>query len=77
MSPASRREFEILTECKLKIAYLEGSLKELRSELSERRKEKKSEKERISDRRLTIYLAIASISTVALLKTVEWIGSLL
>lgn len=77
MTPASRKELITLTECRIKISHLEGSINDLRTELRTSIKEKKSEKERLSDRRLTIYLTLSSILGAAILKIAEWITSLL
>lgn len=59
----SRKDVELLIECHTKINYLEGTVKELKQELADVRKEKTHENERISDKRLAIYLASASIVT--------------
>jgi F0F1-type ATP synthase assembly protein I len=57
----SRKDVELLVECHTKINYLEEDVKELKLELADIRKEKTHEKERISDKRLAIYLASATI----------------
>lgn len=59
--PLERRYVELITECATKIRYLEETVKEIKQELRDLRIEKNKHKERISDRRLATYLAIASI----------------
>ena len=72
MSPfKSKRDIVILTECATKIEHLEEAVKELKQELAELRRENKKDKERISNRRLAIYLALASIFGASLIKIGE------
>jgi len=62
MSPATKEEYSKLTECKTKIEYLEVELKEIKQALADHVKEEKEKKERITDRRLAVYLALSSIT---------------
>lgn len=61
MSPASKEEYAELAICKTKIGNIEEYIKELKQEVADLRKEKKENKERISDRLLAIYLTIATL----------------
>jgi chromosome segregation ATPase len=76
MSPlSSKRDIVVLTECATKIEHLEETVKELKQELSELRKEKKENKNRISDRRFAIYLLIASILGGTISQIISWVLS--
>ena len=72
----SRRDVELLTECYTKINYLEETVKELKQEIADIRKEKKHESERISDKRLAIYITTATIVSGfvsgAVLLIIQW-----
>lgn len=61
MSPTSKKEWAVITECKIRIKHLEEVVKELKEELKNHRKEGVETRRYISNRRLVIYLAIASI----------------
>jgi hypothetical protein len=76
MSPISKKELVTLTECRTKIEHLEEIAKELKQDLTQLRKERKEDQQRISDRRLTIYLALSSILGATILKIIEWLLSL-
>jgi hypothetical protein len=76
MSPLSKKELVTLTECATKIQHLEEAVRELKQEVGGLRKEKKESRQRISDRRLAIYLTAASILGGLILKIIEWLASL-
>jgi len=61
MSPMNKEEWGQLRECTTRIQHLEETIKDLKQEIMDLRKEKKETQNRISDRRLAIYLAFASI----------------
>ncbi len=69
--PASRKDIEDLAICKTKIEHIEESIKELKEQISEQIKEKNHKEERISDRRLAIYLAFASILGAAIIEAIQ------
>ena len=76
--PASKDEFVEITRSRFELESLkkdlgnaEDKVKELENEIKELRKEKRETQNRISDRRLTIYLALASILGAAILKIIE------
>jgi len=71
MSPMSKKEYGTLTECATKIKHLEDVVNELKQEIAELRKERKETQNRISDRRLAIYLALASFLGALILKIAE------
>ena len=60
MSPASKEEYATIKECVVRIVHLEESLKELKEEARNRIKEKVETQRYISNRRLALYLTIAS-----------------
>ena len=76
MSPVSRKELVTLTECRVRIEHLENTITELKQELAELRKERKENQQRLSDRRLAIYLTLSSILGAAILKIIEWLLNL-
>ena len=61
MSPASKKELTKLIECDIRIKHLEETVKELKQELRNKREESVEGKRYISNRRLALYLCIASI----------------
>ena len=76
MSPASKEEWGTIKECATKIRHLEEAVKELRQELKDQRQEKAESKRHISDRRLTFYVATASIIGYIACEVVKWLISL-
>lgn len=61
MTPASKNEFAKITECDTRIKHLEKDLKELKEDFKSHIKEETETKRYVSNKRLAIYLAIASI----------------
>ena len=61
MSPAKKEEWAKVVECETRIRHLEETVKELKQELRNKRKEEVEGKRYISNRRLALYLCIASI----------------
>jgi len=77
MSPLSREDLVIkITECITKIQHLENDVKELRKEVRNRKKENVESQRYISNRRLAIYLVIASIFGGIIVEVVKWLISL-
>ena len=71
MTPATKSEFAKITECYIRIQYLEQQIKDLQEAL-QRQKESETQTQRyISNRRLMIYIAIASITGGTLVKLLE------
>lgn len=73
MSPASKEEWAKITECITRIQYLENSVKELKQELRNQRKEKVETQRYISNRRLGFYLAIASFLGAIMCKILDFL----
>ena len=73
MSPASKKEWTTVRECKIKIEHLENEIKELKQEFRELRRAKAEKEQKISDRRLVTYLVLASIAGGIIVKAFEWI----
>ena len=74
MSPASKEEWATIKECSVKISHLEDAFKELKQELRNERKEKVETRRHISNRRLAIYLALASIFGGVIVKILDLIA---
>lgn len=77
MSPILKEDLLVtITECTTKIQRIEDDIKELKQQLKDQRKEKIESQRRISDRRLTIYLAIAAIFGGFLIKILDWVATM-
>ena len=76
MSPATKEEWAKITECNLRIQHLEEVVKELKQELRNQRKERVESERYISNRRLAIYLAVASILGGCAVKIIDWLTKL-
>lgn len=77
MTPTTKEEWATITECSVKIKYLEEIVKELKQEIRNKKKEKVESQRHMSNRRLTICLTIASISGAVVVKIFEWLSDLL
>lgn len=76
MSPLSREDLVIkLTECVTKIQHLEETVKELKENLRNKTKDKIESKRYISNKRLAIYIGIASVSVNIMVEVVKWLFS--
>lgn len=73
LSPANKEEYATIKECVVKIKHLEESLKDLKQEARNRIKEKVDTQRYISNRRLAIYLAIASFLGAFVCKILDWL----
>ena len=73
MSPASKNEIAKITECDIKIKYIEQHLKELKQDLRKHVEGETETKRYISNKRLVIYLAIASILSGIITKLLDLI----
>jgi DNA topoisomerase VI subunit B len=71
MSPASKKEWAVVTECKTEIKHLEEVVRELKEELKNHKKEGVETQRYISNRKLAIYLATASILGGIVVKLLE------
>jgi|GEM_PF-3421156 septal ring factor EnvC (AmiA/AmiB activator) len=75
MSPVSRKE-EIwgeITRCATEIQNIKDDIKDLTQQLVELRKERKDDKNRMSDRRLAIYIGIASFLSAIAGSVITWV----
>ena len=77
MNPTSKEEWATITECSVKIKYLEEIVKELKQEIRNKTKEKIESQRYVSNRRLAMYLTIASIFGAVLVKILEWLRDLI
>ena len=78
--PASKDELIQITTSRVELESLkkdlgqtEGRVNKLENEIKELRKEKEETQNRISDRRLAIYLTLASIFGAAIVAIIEWL----
>lgn len=71
MTPATKDEFAKITECYTKIQHLEEAVREIKEELKTRKKEEVETQRYISNRRLALYLTIASILGGIVVKLLE------
>ena len=71
MSPASKNEYAKITECYTRIGFIERQLKELKEDLRKQTEQEIEKKRYVSNKRLAIYLAIASILGGIMLTIVE------
>lgn len=77
MSPASKEEWATVKECSVKISHLEDTIKELKLEIRNKKKEKIESQRDISNKKLAIYLTFASVLGAVMIKIIEWLGALL
>ena len=61
MSPASKLDELEIVKCSVKIEHLEETIKELKQELRNQRRQKIETQRQITNTRLAIYLTIASV----------------
>jgi len=73
VTPATKEEFAKIAECYTKIQHLEESIREIKEELRNLRGERTESQQYISNRKLAIYLTIASILGGFLVKIFEWL----
>ena len=76
MSPSAEEKWATIVECKTRIGHLEEVFKELKQQLRNQRKEKIESRRHISDKRLGIYLATASIIGYIACEIAKWLISL-
>jgi hypothetical protein len=75
MTPASKEEWATIRECITRIQHVEESVKELKQEMRNQKKESVESHRYISNRRLSIYLTIASLLGAIAVKIIEWLLS--
>ena len=72
----SKKELIKITENRTNIKHLEQAIREMKKEIKDLRKERVENQRFISNRRLAIYLAIASILGGIIDEVVKWLISL-